>query len=68
MWTSARASEGLRPYGAFPTTSDTIAHRDHRDHVHIGQHLRGPNPQTTAYTGWSWCALWAAGAILSTCI
>ena len=52
IWTSARASEGLRPYGACPTTSDTIAHRDH---VHIGQHRRGANRQTTAYTGWSWC-------------
>lgn len=39
IWTSARASEGLRPYGACPTTSDTIAHRDH---VHIGQNPLGP--------------------------
>lgn len=52
IWTSARASEGLRLCGACPTTSDTIAHRDH---VHLGQNLRGANRQTTAYTGWSWC-------------
>ena len=51
IWTAARASEGLRPYGACPT-SNTIAHRDH---VHIGQNLRGAQGRTTAYTGWSWC-------------
>ena len=52
IWTAARASEGLRPYGACPTSNDTIAHRDH---VHIGQNLRGAERRTTAYTGWSWC-------------
>ena len=52
IWTAARASEGLRPYGACPTSNNTIAHRDH---VHIGQNLRGAQRRTTAYTGWSWC-------------
>jgi hypothetical protein len=52
IWTAARAGEGLRPYGACPTSNDTIAHRDH---VHIGQNLRGAERRTTAYTGWSWC-------------
>jgi hypothetical protein len=52
IWTAERASEGLRPYGACPTSNDTIAHRDH---VHIGQNLRGANRKTTAFTGWSWC-------------
>ena len=45
--TAARAGEGLRPYGACPTSNDTIAHRDH---VHIGQNLRGAERRTTAYT------------------
>ena len=52
IWTAERASEGLRPYGACPTSNDTIAHRDH---VHIGQNLRGANRKTTAFNGWSWC-------------
>ena len=53
IWTADRASEGLRSYGACPTSNDTVAHRDH---VHIGQNLRGAGRDTTAYTAWNWCA------------
>jgi hypothetical protein len=44
IWTSARASEGLRAYSGADL---------HTTHVHLGQNRAAANKQTSAYTGYT---------------